>query len=194
MTLSSFRAIPRQGHLKRAKQVVSYVARFKESTIRFPTLEPDYSDIPDISYDWTRKYNGAIEDVPKDAPPALGKFVVTVTHANANLCHDLVTREHVSGILHWLNGIPIDWISKKQGAVETAMYGSKFMAACLSVEQIKSLRDTLRYLGVPLHQTSYMFRDNKSVLDKAPCDLMPSYTNDIPLYPCTKLKRQLQHA
>jgi hypothetical protein len=39
------------------------------------------------------------------------------------------------------------------------------MAARLSVEQIKALRDTLRYLGVPLRQTSYMFRDNKSVVD-----------------------------
>jgi hypothetical protein len=142
--------------------VVSYVARFKESTIRFRTLEPDYSDIPDISYDWVQKYDGAIEDVQADAPPALGKFVVTAQHVNANLCHDLATQKLVSGILHWLNGTPIDWFSKKQGAVETATYGSEFMAARLSVEQIKALRDTLRYLDVPLPQTWYMFRDNKS--------------------------------
>jgi hypothetical protein len=167
MTLSSFRAVPRQGHLERAKRVVSYVARFKESTIRFRTLEPDYSDIPDISYDWTRKYDGAIEDVPDDAPPPLGKFVVTATHVDANLCHDLVTGKSVSGILHWLNSTPIDWFSKKQGAVETATYGSEFMAARLAVEQIKALRDTLRYLGVPLRQTSYMFGDNKSVVDSS---------------------------
>jgi hypothetical protein len=60
MELSSFRAVPRQGHLERGKQVVTYVARFKESTIRFRTLEPDYSNIPDLSYNWTRKYDGAI--------------------------------------------------------------------------------------------------------------------------------------
>ncbi len=41
------------------------------------------------------------------------------------------------------------------------------MAARLSVEQIKALRDTLRYLGVPLRQTSYMFGDNKSVVDSS---------------------------
>jgi hypothetical protein len=104
MTLSSFRAVPRQGHLERAKRVVSYVARFKESTIQFCTLEPDYLDIPKINYDWTRKYDGAIEDVLDDAPPPLGKFVVTATHVDANLCHDLVTGKSVSGILHWLNG------------------------------------------------------------------------------------------
>ncbi len=33
MTLSSFRAVPQKGHLERAKHVVSYVAKFKESTI-----------------------------------------------------------------------------------------------------------------------------------------------------------------
>jgi hypothetical protein len=89
--LSSFPAVPQQGHLERAKRVVSYVALFKESTICFRTLEPDYSDIPDISYDWTRKYDGAMEDIPEDAPTALGKFVVTATYVDANLCHDLVT-------------------------------------------------------------------------------------------------------
>jgi hypothetical protein len=41
------------------------------------------------------------------------------------------------------------------------------MAACLSVEQIKILRDTLRYLGVPLRTISYMFGDNKSVVDSS---------------------------
>ncbi len=35
------------------------------------------------------------------------------------------------------------------------------------MEQIKALRDTLRYLGVPLGQTLYMFGDNKSVFDSS---------------------------
>jgi hypothetical protein len=167
MTLSSFRAVPRKGHLERAKCVVSYVAKFKESTIRFRTQEPDYSDIPALAYDWEYKYGEAAEDIPTDAPPPLGKFVVIATHVDANLCHDLVTGKSVSGILHWINGTPIEWFSKKQGAVETATYDSEFMAARLCVEQIKTLRDTLRYLGVPLRTTSYMFGDNKSVVDSS---------------------------
>jgi hypothetical protein len=74
MTLSSFRAVPRKGHLERAKRVVSYVAKFKESTIRFRTQEPDYSDIPALAYDWEYKYGEAVEDIPTDAP----------THRSAN--------------------------------------------------------------------------------------------------------------
>jgi hypothetical protein len=41
------------------------------------------------------------------------------------------------------------------------------MAAHLSVEQIKALRNTLRYLGVPLRQTLYMFGYNKLVVDSS---------------------------
>jgi hypothetical protein len=108
MMLSSFRAVPRKGHLERAKCVVSYVARFKESTIRFRTTEPDYSDIPGIGYDWIRKYDGVVEDVPEDTPIPLGQFIVTATHVDANLCHHLVTGKLVSGILHWINSTPID--------------------------------------------------------------------------------------
>jgi hypothetical protein len=117
-----------------------------------------------LAYGWECKYSEAVEDIPTDAPTPLGKFVVIATHVDANLCPDLVTGKSVSGILHWLNGTPIDWFSKKQGAVETATYGSEFMAARLSVEQIKTLRDTLRYIVVPLRTTSYMFGDNKSVV------------------------------
>ena len=37
MTLSSFRAVPRIGHLKRAKRVVCYLAKMKHAVIRFRT-------------------------------------------------------------------------------------------------------------------------------------------------------------
>jgi hypothetical protein len=35
------------------------------------------------------------------------------------------------------------------------------------VEQIIDLRNTLRYLGVPTREKSYMFGDNKSVVDSS---------------------------
>ncbi len=95
MTLSSFCAVPRKGHLERAKRVVSYVAKFKESTIRFRTQEPDYSDIPALAYDWECKYSEVVEDIPTDTPTPLGKFVVIATHVDANLCHDFVTGKYL---------------------------------------------------------------------------------------------------
>ena len=61
----------------------------------------------------------------------------------------------------------MDWFSKKQATVETATYGSEFVAARTCVEQIIDLRNTLRYLGVPLRSKSYMFGDNKTVVDSS---------------------------
>ena len=48
--------------------------------------------------------------------------------------------------------------------METATYGSEFVAAKTATEQIMDLRNTLRYLGVPVITNAYMFGDNKSVV------------------------------
>jgi hypothetical protein len=73
----------------------------------------------------------------------------------------------VTGILHLVNKTPADWFSRKQATVETATYGSEFIAARICIEQIIELRMTLRYLGVPIRERSYMFGDNKSVVDSS---------------------------
>jgi hypothetical protein len=43
--------------------------------------------------------------------------------------HNVVTGQSVTGSLQFMNKMPIDWYSKKQATVETATYGSKFIAA-----------------------------------------------------------------
>ena len=49
--------------------------------------------------------------------------------------------------------------------METATYVFEFVAAKICVEQIFGLRNTLRYLGVPIYEKNYMFGDNKSVVN-----------------------------
>ena len=56
---------------------------------------------------------------------------------------------------------------KRQGTVETATFGSEFVAARIATDQITDLGYTLMYLGVPIRSKSYMFGDNKSVVDSA---------------------------
>ena len=168
MSLSSFRSAPRRGHLERAKRVCGYLRKMDQSTIRFRTDEPDYSDLPDPVFDWDALVYGEISEIlPTDAPEPLG-HPVTLTHfVDANLYHDMLTGRSVTGILHLANQTPIDWFCKKQATVETATYGSEFVAARTCVEQIIDLRNTLRYLGVPVREKSRMFGDNKSVVDSA---------------------------
>ena len=168
MTMSRFRAAPRQGHLDRVKRIHGYLSRFRGAAIRIRTDMPDYSDLQEYIYDWQDTcYKGAKEPIPDNAPKPLGKPVRTTSFVDANLYHDLVNGRSVTGILHMVNQTPIDWFSKLQATVETATYGSEFVATRQCVEQIIDLRLTLRYLGVPIEGSSYLFGDNKSVVDSS---------------------------
>ena len=62
---------------------------------------------------------------------------------------------------------PVDWYSKKQATVETAKYGSEFVAAKTATAQIKDIRQTMRYLGAPITTKSFLFGDNRSVVTSA---------------------------
>jgi hypothetical protein len=81
--------------------------------------------------------------------------------------YDIITGRSVTGILHMINKTPLDWYSKKQATLETATYGSEYVAARICVEQIIDLRNTLQYMGVPIQSKSFMFGDNKSVVDSS---------------------------
>ena len=88
-------------------------------------------------------------------------------YVDANLHHDQVTGKAVTACLHIVNATPSHWYTKRQATVETATYGSEFVAARIATDQIIDLRYTLMYLGVPVRSKSYMFGDNKSVVDSA---------------------------
>ena len=51
--------------------------------------------------------------------------------------------------------------------METATYGSEFVAAKTATEQIMDIRQTMRYLGAPITTKSFLFGDNRSVLTSA---------------------------
>ena len=168
MTLSSFRAAPRKGHLERAKRVCGFLSKMRHGTIRVRTDEPDMSDVPPKEYDWSRTTYGAIEEIiPDDAPEPLGKYVTLTHYVDANLMHDMVTGRSVTGVLHFLNKFPVEWYSKKQSTVEVATFSSEMLAMRACVEQIIDLRNTLRYLGVPIREKSYVFGDNETVVNSS---------------------------
>ena len=168
MTLSRFRACPRQGHMDRVQRIIGYLAKFKFGVICIRTEKPDYSNIPKKVYDWFYTcYQGAKEEIPHNIPQPRGKSVLTTSYVDANLFHDLISGHSVTGILHLLNKTPIDWFSKLQSTVETATFGSEYIAARTCTEQIIDLRLTLRYLGVPINGSLMMFGDNESVVNTA---------------------------
>ena len=168
MSMSRFRHAPRVGHIDRIKRICGYLAKFPHAAIRFrtgiPNHEETYGSHP-TKHDWSQTvYDSPSEDIPANAPTPKGKPVRISTFVDANLMHDLVTGRSCTGILHFLNQTPADWFSKRQNQVETATYGSEFMAARQAVEQIIDLRYTLRMLGVPIDGPTWLFGDNKSVV------------------------------
>lgn len=166
MCLSRFRAAPRQGHMDRVHRVYGYLRKKPEAAIRFRTGIPPNEEIYTVSeQDWNGTVYGTYkEEVPDYFPKPMGKMVRTTTYVDANLMHCLVTGKSCTGIIHMVNQTPVDWFSKRQNTVETATYGSEFMAARIATEQIMDLRITLMSMGVPLDGPSWMLGDNQSVI------------------------------
>ena len=166
MTMSRFRVCPRIGHLNRLKRMCGYLRKKNEGAIRFRTNIPDnesYYDMPE--YDWMYSvYGNCPESVDPTDPTPRGKYVRTTSFVDANLYHCKLTGRAATGILHVVNQTPIDWFSKRQSTVETATYGSEFVAGRIATEQIIDLRITLRSMGVPIDGKSWLLGDNKSVI------------------------------
>ena len=116
-------------------------------------------------YDWEKTIYGKVaEEIPNNIITPLGKPVIMTTYVDANLMHDVMDGKSVTGILHFFNKTPIEWYTKKQGSVQTATFGSEFVAARTATEQIIELRYVLRYLGVPIQGSTFLFGDNQSVV------------------------------
>ena len=74
---------------------------------------------------------------------------MTITaYVDANLHHDQVTCRAVAACLHLVKATRSHWHTKRQATVETASFGSEFVAARITTDQIIDLRYTLMYLGV----------------------------------------------
>ena len=173
MTMSRYRVAPRSGHMENVKRIFGYLRAFSDLSIKFRTGIPDYDQHMDPEENETTKqawkivYHDATEELPPDAPEPLGNPVRLSLFVDANLVHDKVTGRACTGILTLLNQTPIDWYSKRQNTVETATYGSEFVAARIATDQIIDLRYTLRMLGIPMDGPAWMFGDNLSVINSS---------------------------
>jgi hypothetical protein len=162
-TMSSYRVLPRQGHLERLKRIYGYIKKNPDGAIRYRTNIPDQGNGQPVQHDWTSTvYGNAQEELPSDMPAPKGMVMRIKTYQDAKLYHDLVNGRSMSGIIHLVNQTPLHWFAKKQKTVETATYGPEFMVARQASEQIMDLRYTLRMMGIPIDGPAWMFGDNFS--------------------------------
>ena len=183
--MAKFRMEPRVGHLKFIKNMYGYLMRTKDGAIRYRTGEPDYTYLPENRFEWLHTVYGNIRELlPRDCPEPLGKTVVLTHYVDANLYHDFTTGRALTGVLHLLNGTPIDWFSKCQATVETATYGSEFVADRITTDHIIDICTTLSYLGVKVDKPSYLFGDNQSVITRSTIiySSLNNWYNDLSYY------------
>ena len=120
-------------------------------------MGPDCSYLPQQNFDWTHTVHVHIQElIPQEIPDPLGKTVITATTVDENLNHCLATGRSLTGFFPFCNHTPIDSYSKRQATVETAIYGSEFVASKTATEQIIDLRYILRYFGIPIKTKSHV--------------------------------------
>jgi hypothetical protein len=157
--------LPRGGHLKAVKRILSYLKTFPKVRFIIDTSYPDHSGLPIQDHsNWMEFYPNASEEIPKDFPPEKGPRFRKTAYVDADYAHDLVTRRSITGILVMLNNTPIIWISKPQKSFETSSYGSELVASWVATKLILEIRYMLRSLGVVLDGPALMLGDNMSIV------------------------------
>jgi hypothetical protein len=141
--------LPREGHLKAVKRILSYLKTFPKERDIIDISYPAHSMYPVEDHSkWMEFYPDDGEEIPKDLPPEKGPRVRMTVYVDADHAHDLVTRRSITSILFMLNNTPIRWISKHQNTVDTPTNDSELVATRIATELILEIRYMLRLLGV----------------------------------------------
>ena len=110
-------------------------------------------------------YPEAEEEIPNNIPEPRGKTVQVNTYVDSNHAGNKVTRRSQTGILIFLNMSPIFWFSKRQNTVESATFGSEYIALKIAMEKIIALRYKLQMMGIPINSPTNIFCVNESVVN-----------------------------
>ena len=161
--LSSYNAMPREGHFHAALHVFAYLQKHPD---RILVMDCTYADHlkPLKKADYSQFYEFTKDELPSDMPTPLGKAVEFTMFVDASHAANVVTRQSRTGVLIFVNKAPIIWYSKKQNSVETSSFGSEFAALKTGVELLEGLRFKLRMMGVPIQGYCHTCVDNMSVV------------------------------
>jgi hypothetical protein len=113
----------------------------------------------------TNFYPDADKSKPPNAPEPWGEPEQVNIFVDADHDGNKVTRRSHSGILIYLDNVPIDWYSKRQYTVGSSLFGSKFIPLRIATGKLELVGYKLRLMGIPLlGPASNVFCDNESVL------------------------------
>jgi hypothetical protein len=161
--LSSYLAMPREGHLEQAIHMFGYLKSHPKRKLGFDPSHPTIDENRFRKCDWSEFYRDAKEAIPENMPTPRGNVMSTHCFMDANHAGDKETRRSQSGILLFCNRAPIIWYSKRQNSVEASTFGSEITAMKTAIELIESMRYKLRMFGVPIDGPTNVFCDNEAV-------------------------------
>jgi hypothetical protein len=166
--MSSFNALPREGHLEAIYHMFAYLATADQHSIVFDASLPDLKPgLMVVATDWTDFLGDVSEAIPPKMPKPRGNPVNTTCFVDANHAGNLVTRRSQTGILIFVMKSPIVWYSKRQNTVETSTFGSEFVAMRQATELIEALRYKLRMFGIPIDGPTRVYGDNGAVISNS---------------------------
>jgi hypothetical protein len=79
----------------------------------------------------------------------------------------MLTSPKETGIILYVNKALIIWYSKRQNTVESATFGSEFIALKTAIDQIDGLRYKLCMFAIPLYGPTKVLCDNDAVVRNA---------------------------
>jgi hypothetical protein len=113
-------------------------AYLKKKQNRVIVLDPKYPDIDlrqfNDGVDWKNIYGDIEEATPPDAPEPRGKTLMTCLFVDSDHAGDVMIRRSRTGFIIYLNNAPVVWYSKRQGTVETSVFGAEFLAMKVGFE------------------------------------------------------------
>jgi len=145
--------MPRVGHFHAVLHVFSYLQNNVNKEILMDAAEMDNPEI--LKAEWKEFYPWEKDEIPPDMPKPLGVPVKITIFVGASQASNVVTSQSRTGVLFYVNRVPIIWYLKKQNLVETSSFRSEFAALKQGFELLE---------GLPIDGYCYTCVDNKSFI------------------------------
>lgn len=163
--LSTHLALPRIGHLMQVWHIYQFLRNKHNGCLIF---DPTYPAIDMNSFNtgqsWKDFYGDVKEMIPSNAPKPRGRDVVLRLFVDSDHAGEELTRRSRTGFILYMNMAPILWFSKRQGTIETSVFGAEFVAMKVATEAARGMRYKLRMMGIPIDGPTYIYGDNMSVI------------------------------
>ena len=162
--LSSFQAMPREGHLEACYSIFVYLCKHPMMSLVFHPSHINIRQDHFKSQDWMDFYGDGVQELLPDMPEPLCEAINVTAFVDSNHAGNLVTRQSQTG---FCNQAPITWYSKKQNTVKASTFSAEYIAACTCLEAAESLQFKLQMLGIPVDGPTNVLCDNNSIVNNS---------------------------